>query len=75
MNLSGIQKLKFREKNIFEGHDDHGHGHKEKKHDDHGHGHKEKKHDDHAHKKASMMITDMTNMLTVNMIHMFGQIQ
>ena len=53
MNLSGIKKLKFREKNIFEGHhDDHGHGHKEKKHDDHGHGHKEKKHDDHGHKKA-----------------------
>ncbi len=52
MNLSGIKKLKFREKNIFEGHDDHGHGHKEKKHDDHGHGNKEKKHDDHGHKKA-----------------------
>ena len=51
MNLSGIKKLKFREKNIFEGHDDHGHGHKEKKHDDHGHGHKEKKHDDHGHDK------------------------
>ena len=52
MNLSGIKKLKFREKNLFEGHDDHGHSHKEKKHDDHGHGHKEKKHDDHGHKKA-----------------------
>ena len=48
MDLSGIKKLKFREKNIFEGHDDHGHGHKEKKNDDHGHGHKEKKHDDHG---------------------------
>ena len=47
MDLSGVKKLKFREKNIFEGHDDHGHGHKEKKHDDHGH--KEKKHDDHGH--------------------------
>ncbi len=47
MDLNGIKKLKFREKNIFEGHDDH--GHKEKKHDDHGHGHKEKKHDDHGH--------------------------
>ena len=52
MDLSGVKKLKFREKNIFEGHDDHGLGHKEKKHDDHGHGHKEKKHDDHGHKKA-----------------------
>ena len=44
MEISQIKKLKFREKNIFEGHhDDHG----EKKHDDHGH----KKHDDHGHKK------------------------
>ena len=42
MEISQIKKLKFREKNIFEGHhDDHGH----KKHDDHGH----KKHDDHGH--------------------------
>ncbi len=49
MDLNGIKKLKFREKNIFEGHDDHGHDHKEKKHDDHGH--KEEKHDDHGHKK------------------------
>ena len=47
MDLKGIKKLKFREKNIFEGHDDH--GHKEDKHDDHGH--KEEKHDDHGHKK------------------------
>ena len=44
MEISQIKKIKFREKNIFEGHhDDHGH----KKHDDHGH----KKHDDHGHKK------------------------
>ncbi len=42
MDLNGIKKLKFREKNIFEGHDDHGHGNKEKKHDDH-------EHDKHAH--------------------------
>ncbi len=49
MDLSGIKKLKFREKNIFEGHDDHGHGHKEKKHDDHGH--KKTKHEDHGHDK------------------------
>ncbi len=47
MDLSGIKKLKFREKNIFESHDDHGHGHKEKKHKDHGH--KKAKHDDHGH--------------------------
>ena len=51
MDLSEVKKLKFREKNIFEGHDDHGHGHKKEKHDDHGHGHKEDKHDDHGHKK------------------------
>ncbi len=49
MDLSGIKKLEFREKNIFEDHEDHGHGHKEKSHDDHGHGHKEKKHNDHGH--------------------------
>ena len=52
MEISQIKKLKFREKNIFEGHhDDHGHkkhdDHGHKKHDDHGH----KKHDDHGHKK------------------------
>ena len=44
LNQSGIKKLKFRERNIFEGHDDHGHDKKAKKedHDDHGH-------DDHGH--------------------------
>ncbi len=47
MDTKGIQKLKFREKNIFEEHDDH--GHKKEKHDDHGH--KKEKHDDHGHKK------------------------
>ena len=47
INLNGIKKLKFREKNIFEKHDDHGHGHKEDKHDNHGH--KKGKHDDHGH--------------------------
>ena len=42
MEISQIKKIKFREKNIFEGHhDDHGH----KKHDDHGHAHGE--HDPH----------------------------
>ena len=55
MDLKGIKKLKFREKNIFEGHDDHGHGHKKHKkhgHDEHKeHGHKEKKHDDHGHEE------------------------
>ena len=37
MEISQLKKLKFREKNIFEGHDDHGHGKK----DDHGHAHRE----------------------------------
>jgi len=51
MDLKGIKKFKFREKNIFEDHDEHGHDeHKEHGHDEHKeHGHKEKKHDDHGH--------------------------
>ena len=52
LEIKGLQKLKFREKNIFDEHDDH--GHKEDKHDDHGHdddGHKEDDHDDHDHDK------------------------
>ena len=55
MEIKGLNKLKFRERNIFEGHDDHGHdqdGHKEDDHDDHKHeedGHKEDDHDDHGH--------------------------
>jgi len=56
MEIKGLTKLEFRERNIFEehGHDEHKeHGHKEDKHDDHKHdehkehGHKEDKHDDH----------------------------
>ena len=41
MELTSIEKLKFREENIFDhdDHDDHGHGEK-KDHDDHGHGEK-----------------------------------
>ena len=52
LEIKGLKKLKFREKNIFDEHDDH--GHKEDKHDDHGHdddGHKEDEHDDHDHDK------------------------
>ena len=47
MELSKIKKLKFREKNIYEDHDDHDkHGHKKDDHDDHDkHGHK----DSHGH--------------------------
>ena len=35
LEINGLKKLEFREKNIFDGHDDHGH----KKKDDHGHAH------------------------------------
>jgi zinc transport system substrate-binding protein len=58
LKQSGMKKLKFRERNIFEGHDDHDdHGHGKKKkddhddHDDHDHDKKAKKedHDDHGH--------------------------
>ncbi len=60
MEIKGLNKLKFRERNIFDDHDDHGHDdeHKEdghddhaKKEDDHGHDdeHKEDGHDDHGH--------------------------
>ena len=55
MEIKGINKLEFREKNIFNehDHDEHKHeedGHKEEEHDEHEHGedgHKEEKHDDH----------------------------
>ena len=54
MELSSIEKLKFREENIFDDHDDHDEdGHKEDDHDDHGHddhdGHEDEHegHDDH----------------------------
>ena len=55
MEIKGLNKLKFRERNIFDEHDDHGHddhAKKEDDHDDHGHdedGHKEDDHDDHGH--------------------------
>ena len=46
MEIKGLKKLEFRERNIFDGHDDHGHDeHKEDEHKEHGH--KEDKHDDH----------------------------
>ncbi len=55
MEIKGLTKLKFRERNIFEEHDDHDdHDHdKDKEHghdDDHDkEGHKEDDHDDHGH--------------------------
>ena len=48
INSHDLQVLKFRERNIFDDHDDHGHddhGKKEDDHDDHGHD----DHDGHAH--------------------------
>ena len=57
MDLKGIKKLEFREKNIFEGHDDHGHDehkdeHKEDGHDEQKDEHKEHGHDEHKEKAA-----------------------
>ncbi len=46
IEIKGLTKLKFRERNIFEEHD---HGHKEDSHDDHAK--KEDDHDDHDHDK------------------------
>ena len=60
MEIKGLKKLKFRERNIFDEHDDHehkeddhdDHAKKEDDHDDHGHDDEHKKedgHDDHGH--------------------------
>ena len=52
MEIKGLKKLKFREKNIFDGHDDHGHeeeGHDEHKHEEDEHKHEEEGHDEHEH--------------------------
>ena len=52
MEIKGLKKLKFREKNIFDGHDDHGHeeeGHDEHKHEEDEHKHEEEGHDEHGH--------------------------
>ena len=54
LEVKGLNKLKFRERNIFDDHDDHDDhtkkedGHKEDDHDDHGHKKKDD-HDDHDH--------------------------
>ena len=52
LEIKGLNKLKFRERNIFDDHDDHGHKKKDDHddHDDHAKkedGHKEDDHDDH----------------------------
>ena len=57
MEIKGLKKLKFREKNIFDGHDDHGHEEDEHKHEEDEHKHEEEGHEeghehgheDHAH--------------------------
>ena len=55
LEIKGLTKLKFRERNIFDEHDDHGHddhAKKEDDHDDHDHdkeGHKEDDHDKEGH--------------------------
>ncbi|WP_440937845.1 zinc ABC transporter substrate-binding protein ZnuA [Candidatus Pelagibacter sp.] len=50
LEIKGLTKLEFRERNIFDEHDDH--AKEEDDHDDHNHdkdGHKEDNHDDHDH--------------------------
>ena len=50
LEINGIKKLKFRERNIFDEHDDHGHDAKKEEHDnddDHGHDAKKEEHDNH----------------------------
>ena len=49
LEIKGLNKLKFRERNIFDDHDDHGHKKKDD-HDDHDHKKKDD-HDDHDHAK------------------------
>ena len=53
LEIKGLTKLKFRERNIFEEHDDHGHDDHAKKEDDHDdhdkEGHDEHGHEGHAH--------------------------
>ena len=48
LEIKGLTKLKFRERNIFEEHDDHGHDDHAKKEDDHD-DHDKEGHDEHGH--------------------------
>ena len=69
MEIKGLNKLEFRERNIFEEHDDHKeHGHKEDKHDDHeGHAHGE--HDPHIWldpMNAKVILSEMAEHLIEN---------
>ena len=68
LNIKGLNKLKFRERNIFDGHDDH--GHKEDGHDDHGHeGHAHGEYDPHIWLdpvNAKIILNEMTEHLIEN---------
>ena len=73
MEIKGLNKLKFRERNIFDGHDDHGHdedGHKEDDHDDHGHeGHAHGEYDPHIWldpENAKVILNEMVEHLIEN---------
>ena len=71
MQIKGLQVLKFRERNIFDDHDDHGHDDHDKKGDHDSHAKKEDHddHDDHVKKKITTIMKDMHK---VNLIHTFG---
>ena len=66
MEIKGLNKLEFRERNIFEGHDDHGHDeHKEDEHKEHAHG----EHDPHIWldpMNAKVMLSEMAEHLIEN---------
>ena len=74
MEIKGLKKLEFRERNIFEVHDEHGHddhkehGHKEDKHDDH-HEHAHGEHDPHIWldpMNAKVILSEMAEHLIEN---------
>tara|TARA_A100001011_G_scaffold189787_1_gene198274 strand:+ start:453 stop:1427 length:975 start_codon:yes stop_codon:yes gene_type:complete len=79
MEIKGLEKLKFRERNFFdghEGHDEHGHdedGHKEDDHDEHGHdeqeGHAHGEYDPHIWldpENAKVILNEMVEHLIEN---------
>ena len=73
IEIKGLTKLKFRERNIFDDHDDHDHdkeGHKEDDHDDHGHeGHAHGEHDPHIWldpMNAKVILNEMVEHLIEN---------
>jgi len=71
--IKGLTKLKFRERNIFNDHDDHDHdnkGHKEDDHDEHGHeGHAHGEYDPHIWldpMNAKVILSEMAEHLIEN---------